>query len=304
MVKKIFRIVGIVIAVLLALFAFNLIRNWETIQRTMLGGLKIYETTPPELPADIARPAILVFSKTNGFRHEEAIPAANKLFGKFAAENGWGYFQTENGATFSPDILSRFDAVIFNNTSGDVFTPDQRAAFKAFVEKGGGFVGIHAAGDDSHEAWSWYMEEIIGTTFIGHSLNPQFQKATVNVEDRSHVAARHLPEKWVRTEEWYSFDRSPRRPGVHIIATLDERTYDPGGFFGRNLAMGEDHPAIWWRCVGSGRMIYSIMGHRAEAFAEPEYAAFLLGATRWALRAEGQECNDSAISSSKAGQGE
>ena len=38
---------------------------------------------------------------TNSFRHEEAIPVANVMFAELAQENGWGYFQTENGATFS-----------------------------------------------------------------------------------------------------------------------------------------------------------------------------------------------------------
>ena len=64
-------------------------------------------------------------------------------------------------------MAEQFDAVVFNNVSGDVFTPDQRAAFKAFVENGGGYLGIHAAGDNSHAAWDWYMKAILGTTFTG-----------------------------------------------------------------------------------------------------------------------------------------
>jgi hypothetical protein len=49
-----------------------------------------HDVTPPELPAGLARPAILVFSKTNGFRHDEAIPAGIGLFEEIAARRGWG----------------------------------------------------------------------------------------------------------------------------------------------------------------------------------------------------------------------
>ncbi|WP_054106461.1 ThuA domain-containing protein [Novosphingobium sp. AAP83] len=289
--RKIIKIVLWISLALAAILAFNAWRNWDTIHRVMLGGLKVYETAPPALPAQINRPAILVFSKTNGFRHEEAIPAGNVLFAKLAKDNGWGHFQTENGATFSPAILARFDAVIFNNTSGDVFTPAQRAAFKAFLENGGGYVGIHAAGDNSHDAWGWYVDTVIGTHFIGHPMDPQFQKATMRIEERSHPATRNLPASIERTDEWYSFDKSPRRPGITVLATLDEKTYVQKGVFGQELAMGTDHPIAWWRCVGKGRALYSAGGHTAASFNEPEMTALLTGAVRWALKLEGDSCS-------------
>jgi type 1 glutamine amidotransferase len=284
------RILLWVLLAIVALFAIQTVRYWDTIQRVFLGGVKVYETTPPAIPSDLKRPAILVFSKTNGFRHEEAIPAGNALFTDMAQKNGWGIFKTENGATFSPEILSRFDAVVFNNTSGDVFTPDQRQAFQGFLENGGGFVGIHAAGDSSREAWKWYTDELIGTHFTQHTMKPQFQKATVKIEDAAHPATKGLPSSWDRTEEWYSFDKSPRGGGAHILATVDEKTYNPEGMFGKDLRMG-DHPAVWTRCVGKGRVLYSIMGHQASAFAEPEYRQLLQGALNWVMRKEGEGCD-------------
>lgn len=294
MFRKILKIVGVLLLVLLVVFAIGLWRNWDTVQRVFLGGMKVYETKPPKLPADFKRPAILVFSKTNAFRHEEAIPAANALFDSLAAEQGWGVFKTENGAAFSPEILARFDAVVFSNTSGDVFTPDQRAAFKAFVENGGGWVGIHAAGDNSHADWAWYMDKVIGTTFTGHPMDPQFQEAAVRIEDRTSPATRDLPAEWRRTDEWYSFDKSPRKPGISVLATLDETTYKPGSFFGTELAMGKDHPIVWARCVGKGRAIYSALGHTAATYAEPTYRQHLKGALNWALKLDGTGCSPAA----------
>jgi uncharacterized protein len=290
MLRRILKwVLGILIVLIIGAGLF-VAWNWETVQRLFLGGVQVFETVPPQIPAQINGRAILVFSKTNGFRHEEAIPAANSLLTEIANDEGWQVFQTENGAAFSPEILSRFDAVIFNNVSGDVFTTEQRAALRAFVEGGGGFVGIHGAGGDFSYNWSWYPQSLIGAQFKGHPMDPQFQRATVNVEDNSHPATRTLPATWQRVDEWYSFERTARRPGVNVLLTLDERSYQPGAMFGTDLRMGGDHPVAWWHCVGRGRVLYSALGHQAAAYTEPHYAAMLRGAARWAMRTEGEGC--------------
>ena len=122
-------------------------------------------------------------------------------------------------------------------------------------------------------------------------MGPQFQEATVVVEDREHPATRHLPARWVRTDEWYSFEASPRRDGVRILATLDESTYSPElnvlGIYKSDLAMGEDHPIVWSRCIGKGRAFYSAMGHLADAYKEEAHLAMIEGAIAWAAGLEG-----------------
>jgi uncharacterized protein len=295
--RRIARILLWIFLGLLALLAVLTALNWDLVQRLFFGGVKVYETTAPKLPADIKRPSILVFSKTNGFRHDEPIKLGNALFADMAQDNGWGHFQTENGATFSPEILARFDAVVFNNVSGDVFTPEQRSAFKGFLEKGGGFVGIHGSGGDFSYAWDWYVNDLIGAQFKGHPMDPQFQKATVRVEDKTHPATATLPESWERTDEWYSFEKSPRREGFQILATLDESTYSPVMkmmWGSTDLRMGKDHPIIWAHCIGKGRVFYSALGHTNESYAETEFKALLAGAAKWAVRADGAGCEGAA----------
>jgi len=289
MLRKILRVILWLFLAAVLFIAIQTVRYWDTIQRVFLGGKHVYETTAPILPTDIKHPAILVFSKTNAFRHEEAIPAANTLFANMAKAKGWSYFQTENGAAFSPQILARFDAVVFNNVSGDVFNPAQRQAFKDFVQNGGGYVGIHAAGDNSHAVWDWYVNDMIGTLFTAHTMKPQFQNATVTVEDKAHPVTQGLPASWQRTEEWYSFNKSPRSKGYGILVTVDEKTYKPIGMFDQDLRMG-DHPMAWWHCQGKGRVFYSAFGHRAEAYAEPENQRLLTNAVSWALKQQGDEC--------------
>jgi type 1 glutamine amidotransferase len=250
----------------------------------------VFETEPPVLPELLARPAILVFSKTNGYRHEEAIPAANKLLASMAVREGWSLYQTENGAVFNPTQLGQFDAVVFNNVSGNVFTPEQREALESFIENGGGFVGIHGSGGDPSYKWQWYVESLIGAQFIGHPMGPQFQQATMYVEDKTHPATQTLPDAWVRTDEWYSFEQSARKDGVQVLATLDETSYSPVGMGGQDLTMGTDHPIVWSHCQGRGRALYSALGHQAAAYAEPLYQDLLKGAIAWAARLQGTGC--------------
>lgn len=284
---------------LLALLAIGVALNWNMIMRFRTGGLKVYETTPPTLPANITRPAILVFSKTNGFRHDEPIRDANALFAKIASEKGWGHYQTENGAVFSPELLSKFDAVVFNNTSGDNFNDAQKAAFKSWLDQGGGFVGIHASGGDFGYLWDWHPKTLIGAQFTGHPMNPQFQDARVVIEDANHPATKGLPAELKRKDEWYAFDKSVRGlPGFRVLATLDEDSYPNKKmnitFSSKDLAMGKDHPIVWTHCIGKGRIFYSAMGHLKEAYAEPAYIQMLTGATIWALKLEGDDCGEKA----------
>lgn len=243
----------------------------------------VYDTTPPVI-ADSGRPMVLVFSKTNGFIHREAIPAARALVERLAAEEGWAAVVTDNAAVHNPGDLARFAAIVWNNVSGDVLTESQRAAMQAYIEGGGGFVGLHGSGGDLHYAWRWYADRLIGAQFIGHPLLPQFQSATVTVERPADPIVRGLPPRWVRVDEWYSFQRSPRLNGAQVLLSLDERTYSPRLLW-KDLRMGSDHPVVWKRCVGRGRAFYSAMGHTPETYTEAEYAALLRRGLSWAMGA-------------------
>ena len=288
--KTLISILGLISVLVVAAAVFI----GPTFYRVVIG-LHRYETVPPTLPDDLTDSAILIFSKTNGFRHDDAIKAAKDALSTIAERRGWSVFETENGAVFNPDQLKRFKVVVWNNASGDVLTDAQREAFKTYLESGGGFVGIHAAGDNSHHAWKWYLDTLIGARFIGHTLNPQFQQATVHIEDHTNPATQKLGGSWTRTDEWYSFDSSPRAKGYHVLATLDEGSYQPVMRFplvgGKDIRMG-DHPIVWVHCVGNGRAFYSAMGHEASAYSEPQHLQLLEGAMAWAAGVEGTRCEN------------
>jgi hypothetical protein len=254
----------------------------------------VYETEPVALPAELPAPALLLFTKTNGFRHEEGIPAGVALIESIAKRRGWSVFHTESGAVHTPENLARFSAVVWHQVSGDVLNEAQKAALKTWLEAGGGWVGVHGAGGDGEYAWRWYVDELLGAQFIGHPMGPQFQDATLEIESHDHPATAQLPEKFVHNEEWYSFDHSPRSKGHHVLAVVEEYTYSPRMKLlgmNRDLRMGSDHPVVWWHCQGKGRAFYSALGHQAKSYALPEMEHLLEGAIAWAARLEGEGCD-------------
>jgi type 1 glutamine amidotransferase len=286
------RRVLLAVAVLLAagvIFAWPTLRNaWRaTHPRTH------YDREPVALPDDLASPALLLFTKTNGFRHEEGIPAGVALIQSIAERRGWSVFHTESGAAFTPENLARVSVAIWHQVSGDVLDEAQKAALRSWIEDGGGWVGIHGAGGDGFYAWPWYKDVLVGALFIGHPMGPQFQDGRLVVEDRAHPATRALPESFVHNEEWYSFDQSVRAKGYRVLASVDESSYSPRlKMLGmdRDLRMGADHPVIWSHCIGSGRAFYSALGHQAKSYQVPEMEQLLGGAIAWAAGLEGEGC--------------
>lgn len=269
-------VLGVLLLLAASVFYFSM-RS----QQPQMYAEPVSDMSAPAIAFEQAALSILLFSKTNGFRHHEAIVAAKLMFETMAKQENWFVHYSENAADFSEENLQHFDVVVFSNATQPHFTASQQKAFKQYLLGGGGYVGIHAAGDSSHHEWAWYRDELIRASFTMHPLYPQFQTATLRVENRRHVASKHLPAQMQMYDEWYSFSDNPRDKGSNIVATLDESTYDPNFW-----AMGEDHPIIWWHSVGQGRMFYSALGHVSQQFSDARYSTLLQHAVMWAANAE------------------
>ena len=245
----------------------------------------VMDHQPPELPKLKTHPTVLIFSKTNGYRDDDQNKAAIAAVSELVTQKKWSVFATENAATFNAKQLKKFDIIVLNSISGNVFLPEQREAFKNWIEAGGGVVALHGSGGDHHYDWQWYVDVMLGAQFIGHTYSPQFQPGVIHIVDGNHPATINLPTEWQRTEEWYAFDRVPTGYHTHIIGTLDESTYHPIP----EQIMGT-HPIIWTRCIERGRVFFSALGHKAETYAEPLHLKMIAGALDWASLARKKNC--------------
>jgi type 1 glutamine amidotransferase len=238
-----------------------------------------YETEVPEIDFPSDQRAVLLFSKATGFRHGESIDAGKRVFEDLATKNNWFLYNTEEGGVFNAEQLSKFDAVIFNNSTGRLLNRDQETVLQEFVENGGSLIGIHGAGDDSHH-WDWYEQNLVGSLFSHHSLNPQFQEAEIvlnAVPDSS--MSQNLPMTWTHVDEWYVFFENPRDKGFNIVYSIDGEKINPDvnmlWMRDKNFGMGKDHPVAWYRTTGKGRTFYTSIGHDATAWKQEAFVRML-----------------------------
>lgn len=211
---------------------------------------------------------VLVFSKTEGFRHS-SIPNGIAAIQQLGVDNNFEVDATEDATVFTFENLVQYDAVIFLSTTGNVLNTNQEAAFEQYIQSGGGYVGIHAASDTEYD-WPWYGE-LVGAYFDSHPSN---QTATIEVADRIHPSTKNLPEYWERFDEWYNYRENPRG-NVHVLATLDENTYSGGN-------MGYDHPIAWMHDFDGGRAWYTGGGHTEASYSEPLFLDHILGGILYA----------------------
>jgi type 1 glutamine amidotransferase len=211
---------------------------------------------------------VLLFSRTAGYRHD-SIPTAIATLMDLQAMGGYRAKATEDPTQFNAENLGCFQVVVFLLTTGDVLDDNQQAAFAAWMNAGGSYLGVHSASDTEYD-WPFYGQ-LVGAYFLAH---PDIQQATVHVSDASHPAVAGLPSPWSRFDEWYDFRTNPR-PDVVVLATLDESSYTGG-------TMGADHPIVWAHAtVGGGRAFYTAMGHTKESYAEPAFRQHLVAALVW-----------------------
>ncbi|HEX6023794.1 MAG TPA: ThuA domain-containing protein [Solirubrobacter sp.] len=264
---------------------YNSVTNAVLRVRDPFGGVTTRTLTINAL-APVLPPAkfnVLVFSKTAAFRHsniDEGITAIRQL----GSEQGFNVDAIEDSSLFTDAFLSRYDAVVWLSTTGDVLNDAQQAAFERYIQAGGGYVGVHSAADTEY-TWPWYGQ-LVGGYFRNHPNGTP--TATVVVEDPTRPSTSHLPTRWTRVDEWYNFqgivnpvingggvDVSPRGlTPIHVLLTMDESSYaEADGTDG----VDDDHPIAWCKRFDGGRMFYTGLAHTEASWVEPNFLQHFLG---------------------------
>lgn len=200
-------------------------------------------------------PRVLVFSKTNGYRHE-SITAGKAALQKLGAEKGFAVDTTEVAEDFTEENLKKYRAVVFLSTTMDVLNDTQQNTFKRFIQGGGGFVGIHAAADTEYDWW-WYGK-LVGAYFKSH---PKTQEAKFK-KVKPFGNGVNLPDEWIRTDELYNYKKIS--DDIIPLFMLDETSYEGG-------ENGDNHPIAWYHDFDGGRSFYTGMGHTNESYVDPMF---------------------------------
>ncbi len=274
----------------------------------------------PAAHAQTGSKRILLYTGTTGFRHTDGInngrpvvQAAIEAAGytvdwENCTNNGGGANNCDNAdknpRIFTDENLARYDAIVLLNSSagppGPLWSDAQKASIIKYVQNGGGIAGVHNATDmgTTAETWNWWDgnngNSVVGATMAGHAATSLANVAQVQVADHNHLATRDVPDTYGMGDEHYNFRRNVRGTH-HVLATLDERTYTPGG-----NAMGQDHPVTWCKLYdgdnindntgtpknySDGRTWVTSMGHFGQSYTENpgnnNLIKSIVGGVRW-----------------------
>ena len=236
-------------------------------------------TLTPFARAALSAPRVLVYTRNGltlegkkGFVHDniaDSLVAIRQL----GAENGFAVDTSDDPRAFALENLRGYRALVLSNTNNQIFdTPEQQAALQAYVRGGGGVVGIHSA-CGSMRGWPWFWA-MLGGSFVRH---PKLQEFTLQVVDRTHPSTSFLGATWRWTDEFYFLRDMP--PDVRVLLAGDLATLtDP-----QKPKDEKTRPLAWYHEFEGGRCWFTALGHRKEAYAEPNFRRHILGGILWAM---------------------
>ncbi|GGV04173.1 transcriptional regulator [Streptomyces spectabilis] len=223
---------------------------------------------------------------------DAAIAAIERIGRSGPAAQRFTVTATDDPAVFTnAGQLGKYNAVAFVTGGGDVLDAEQEAGLEAYMEAGGGFLGLHDAA--RAEPYSSWFTGLVGARPKDEGPSA-VQRATVEVGDRQGPATKDLPLEWKRPDRWLNWETNPSG-AVHTVARVRESTYKPGA--GAN---GWDHPVSWCRDYDGGRSFYTGMGGTADAYDETDFRTHLRGALLWTSRLVRADCKAAITTNYKA----
>ncbi len=196
--------------------------------------------------------------------HSSFVTEAHNWFTQMVLKNNFLYDSTYDWNNLNDKFLSEYQVVIFLDSRPD--SANQRAAFKKYVENGGGWMGFHFAGFALTQSafpqnWDWYHNQFLGSgEYKGNTWRPT--SAVLKVEEKNHPATKNLPSVFVSSpNEWYSWKNDLRKnTDIKILLSIDSTSFPLGtGPKLHEIWHSGDYPVVWTNT--RFRMLYINMGH-------------------------------------------
>jgi type 1 glutamine amidotransferase len=216
--------------------------------------------------------------------HRPYVEAAKAWLDKLAADSNFTVSYLESPNTITDTMLSKVNLIWQMNFTPFRWNATAKAALEKYLDGGkGGWLGDHHASlygsAVTNETWPWFFNNLIGGISYKNYVS-KFASGIVRVEDAAHPVLEGVPRNFlISTEEWYIWDRSPRAR-VHVLASVDESTYEFVDAYQSGIRMG-DHPVIWTNDKLKARNLYIFMGHHPNLFANAAYTTLLTNSIMW-----------------------
>jgi type 1 glutamine amidotransferase len=187
--------------------------------------------------------------------------------------------------------------VVVSNYNGDRWSTPIETAFAQYVEKGGGFVSVHAA-DNAFGAWpeynliiglgGWGGRDMTAGPYVryrdGKIVREQPKGPTgsygtehvfvVDIRDSKHPVTSGLPERWKHaSDEIFAQLRGPAKNLTVLATALSEPK--TGG-------TGQNEPVLMAIEYGKGRCFHTTLGHGPIAMKCVGFQTTLARGAEWA----------------------
>lgn len=179
----------------------------------------------------------------------------------FLAADGPNVERTTARSVLLPGEIDRYDVVVDYRTQHGTREAELDGLL-GFVRDGGGYVGIHGAGDIDDRVKPEFLD-FLGGQFIQHP-----QQSDLHVD----IVADHPVVEDV--ENFDTYDEPYELEYSDEVEVLADTHHDSFGTM----------PVLWTKPYGEGRVVYCSLGHRTEVFRNGSFRRIVRNAVRWSAR--------------------
>jgi len=187
---------------------------------------------------------------------------AGKILETLLKSDGRFELEKSNNLDVFTNLPSRNYSAVVVYTTGfyNDLTPEREKGLLEFIQKGGGFVGIHSATDSFRSSRAYI--DMIGGEFLTH---PPQQEFKVFIAEREHYLTIRMPDFDIYDEMYHLQNYDPSK--VKLLAYT--------------IWQGKQMPMAYAREYGKGRVVYLANGHSLQVWNHPEFQKLLIRAIAW-----------------------
>jgi type 1 glutamine amidotransferase len=176
--------------------------------------------------------------------------------------------------SMTSEFLADYRVLFFAHTTGELFSDrpngaEVMAAVEAFMNDGGGWVGINGTIDlEPTSMWPWAQNNLTGSLAGSHGNvvagDVVWSAAAITTD---HPIIRGITTPWARSDEWYNLARNPSSAGFSILGTLASNSA----------------PVVWAKEFGAGgRSVFTTLGHADTTYSDVNFKRLMLQSILWA----------------------